>query len=266
MYKGIVVEIEDDYIIVMKQDASMLKVKYKQGLSIGDKIYFFTEDVLSKKSPKINKKVFASIMVAMLAFVVLVFKPMIFNKTYAVVSFDINPSIELQVDKNGIVTNVKGLNDDGKNLNINDIKGLSIQEGIEALKSELAKDGYINKNNSLLVGFAFSEVEDKEFEDKLQQSIKASFKDVNIAYVKGDKATIDKAKMRNVSLGRCEAGVKLEDGFIDEMLENLTVDEIINLLKSNDKSTIYWDSDVIEEIQDELEDKIEDQNEAEDDD
>lgn len=264
MYKGIVIEVNENYIIVMKQDASMLKIKFKEGISVGDKIYFFTEDILIQKSNRINKRVIASI-AAMLTFVMLIFKPVFQKETYAVISFDINPSIELQVDKNGIITSVKGMNDQGEELNIEYIKGLTIEKGVEKLKSELAKDGYINKNNSLLVGFAFSEEDDKEFEDKLQKSIKTSFKDIDIAYVKGDKGTINEANKRNVSLGRCKANMKLEDDFIDDMLENLTVDELIDLLKSNDKTTIYWDSDVIEEIQDELEDRIEDKQDKDDD-
>ena len=48
MFKGIVTETKDDYVIVMKDDGTLVRIKNKDGLNIGTSIFFFEEDIYIK--------------------------------------------------------------------------------------------------------------------------------------------------------------------------------------------------------------------------
>ncbi|MBM6860972.1 anti-sigma factor domain-containing protein, partial [Clostridium saudiense] len=49
MFKGIVMEIKDDYVIIMKEDGTLVRIKNKDGLKVGKSIFFFEEDIYIKK-------------------------------------------------------------------------------------------------------------------------------------------------------------------------------------------------------------------------
>ena len=48
-YKAIVMEININYVIVMKNDGTLTYIKYKPGLKIGDNIIFTESDIYKKK-------------------------------------------------------------------------------------------------------------------------------------------------------------------------------------------------------------------------
>ncbi|ATD55313.1 anti-sigma factor domain-containing protein [Clostridium chauvoei] len=97
MFKGLVMEIKNNTAIVMKDDGSIIKIKYKDGINVGDKIIFLKEDIIDIKNYGYKKilSIAALFMVAILLY--LNFKP---TDLYAVVSLDVNPSIDLKLDKN----------------------------------------------------------------------------------------------------------------------------------------------------------------------
>lgn len=45
LYKGIIIEIKENYSIVVTNESEFLKIKNKDGMNIGDKIYFLEEDL-----------------------------------------------------------------------------------------------------------------------------------------------------------------------------------------------------------------------------
>ncbi len=45
MNKGLIMEIKDDYAIVMCDNGTMDKILIKPGMSIGQKIFYFEEDI-----------------------------------------------------------------------------------------------------------------------------------------------------------------------------------------------------------------------------
>ncbi|MEG0307574.1 MAG: anti-sigma factor domain-containing protein, partial [Clostridium sp.] len=265
MFKGIVMEITNEYVIVMKDDSTMVKIQYKDGLNIGDSIFFSEEDVCSKaKGSGIVRKnkpwVKIGMIAAILAIVLLPILNFIerSNNACAMVTLDINPSLEIRVNSEGKIIKVKGINDDGNNLDLNTLIGLAIEEGIVNLKKILGDNKYLDTNNSLLVGFAFLDKEDTVLEEEIQNSIKTVFNDMNIAYLKGSKEDLEKAEKKGISLGRYEAQVNLDEDLLEDEIEILTTEQIIQLIK-NKGNTIYWSEEIIEELQDELEDRIEDE-------
>ena len=45
LYKGIIIEIKDEYSIVVTNESEFLRIKNKEGMNVGDKIYFLEEDL-----------------------------------------------------------------------------------------------------------------------------------------------------------------------------------------------------------------------------
>lgn len=71
----------------------------------------------------------------------------------AVVSLDVNPSIELNVDKDEKIISAKGLNDDGRRvLGDMELEGSSLEVAVNAVIGSMLKNGYLDEMaNSILV-------------------------------------------------------------------------------------------------------------------
>ena len=52
MFKGIVMEIKDDYVIVMKEDGTLVRIQKKDNLKVGKSIFFFEEDIYIRTTGK----------------------------------------------------------------------------------------------------------------------------------------------------------------------------------------------------------------------
>lgn len=272
MYKGIVMEVKKNYIIVMKDDGTMHRVKSKGSQQIGDSIFFFDEDIYNKSSKNnvVPFQKWAIPLGLVAALILFIFTPIIKNispgamNSYAVVTFDVNPSVELTLNNEGNIIKASGLNDDGSALDLKAIEGMTVAQGIEALKTLFSDGNYLVNNNSVLVGFSFTEnKEDVDFENLVQNAVKKTFDTFNVAYLKGTEADIKAAESLGISLGKYEAELELDDDLLEEAIESLTVDQITELLR-NKPDVIFWDDDIIDELEDELEDRLEEDNEDDD--
>jgi len=70
-------------------------------------------------------------------------------KTDSIIEFDVNPSIEFNLDEEGKIINVSGVNDDANKLDIDSLKGLSLKEGATKLKDILSSKNYLGNKNSV---------------------------------------------------------------------------------------------------------------------
>lgn len=274
MYKGIVMEVKKDYVIVMKDDGTMNSIKNKDNLKLGDSIFFFDEDIcsLEKKSDKIPRAKWMVPLGLVAALIIFIFTPLIKNispgisDSYALVTFDVNPSVEFMLNSKGKIIKANGLNDDGSALDLKALEGMNVTEGVNTLKTLFSEGNYLINNNSVLVGFSFTGNEDDiEFENLVQDAVKRTFDTYNIAYLKGTDADIKAAESLGISLGKYEAELELDDDLLEEAIENLSVDQIIELLRTK-PDIIFWDDDIIDELEDELEDRLEDNKKNDDDD
>ena len=268
-YKGIVMELNKDHVIVMKNSGDMIKIKIKDGLEIGDVILFTEEDII-QKSKVIefkNKKIVKPLVIVASIFFIFILN--FSNKQkdpipspYALVTLDINPSIGIEVDENKIVVNAKGLNKDGKKINMEDLNGKSLDEATKIIRSYVNSSKDIKNKDSMIVGFAFLEsTSNKTFEKNVQSIISKNFNGVEIVYMYGSSQDREKAIEKGISLGRYKADEIINEDLLEDTIENMPVDELINLLK-NKSNPVYLNK----EIKDELEDRYEDNKNDKDDD
>ena len=233
-YKGIIIDIHDKYIIVMNESGGLLKIKRKENVNIGQAILFTDDDIIvDKKVNKIIKIWTVPIVTAALIFISIVSGIINVNNKntpYALLTFDINPSFSIEVNKDNTVINAVALNDDAKSLDIDKIKNKSLNDALKLIKTSLKENKKFEDKNSLIVGFSFlGENKNVEFEDNVKAVINENFNDFKIVYIQGDKEDHEEAKKVGISLGKYSINKRLNNRFSEEQMKNIAIDELIDI-------------------------------------
>lgn len=272
MFKGVVMEIKDKYVIVMKEDATFIKINKKEGLSVGKSIFFFEEDVYNKLDERkvipFKKGIIPMIILAATIMLILLPKVNFLENPanpYAILTVDINPSVEFSLDKSGEIIKANGVNNEANDLSLDKVKGMTLEEGILFLKNELTDRKYLNDKSNVLIGFSFLDEDDLEYESKVKDTMKNSFSSLQVAYLKGSKEDIKEAENRGLSLGKYEALMKLDEDQLEDELEKMNTQEILELLKNRD-SSIFLNEELLDEVEDRYEDVMDSIQDYSDDD
>ena len=255
MNKGIIMEINGDYAIALNDTGIFDKILRKENMKVGQKIFYFEDDLFVESKNLYSKpietrkpirhynfmKTFGSI-AALFVLIFTFFQGISTQKAYAVVSLDINPSIQIEIDNKKTIIKVEGVNDDGKNIDFSGAVGENINEGIVIIKDKLVESKYLDDNHEVLVAFALvKNKEDSNYEEKIQEAIQTTFKTENVTYVKGNKEAVQEAKTKGISLGRYEASLSA-DGEIKNNIEKAPVKEITALIKDKE-NVIHWEAE-----------------------
>lgn len=248
MNKGLIMEVKKNYAIALNDEGVMEKIISKQSMEVGQKIFYFEEDIVkttSDKSYRYNNflKTFGSI-AALFLLVFTFFQTIKTEDAYAIVSLDINPSIQIEVDSKQMIIEVEGVNADGKNIDFTDIKDVPLNEGIQKIKEKLIEKKYLDTNKEVLVGFAFVKNEDNSsYEKNIQDAIKSTFKpgEITVTYVKGDKEAVEEAKRKGISLGRYEASLKADEE-TKKQIDRAPVKDITSSIKDKE-NVIQWEAE-----------------------
>lgn len=250
MKKGLIMELKDDYAIVMNDDGSMEKIVIKPQMAVGQKIFYFDEDIAkvteikSSTNSKFKYNSFMKTFGSMAAMILLAFTfffNMNYSKTVAVVSLDINPSIQIEVDNNQNILKVTGINDDGRNIDFSGIEGKNINDGIKAIKDILVEKEFLKENKDVLVGFAFVKNGEKaDYEDEIKEAVLNNFDTENVTYIKAeDKTDVKEAEQQGISLGRYEAAKTVVDEETKKKIANVPVKEITEKIKDKENVNYY---------------------------
>ena len=293
-HKVIVMEIKETYALVMAEDGQILRVVYKDGMKVGNRIYILEEDILKKDSfkeenhasiiPFVERKktgnqhkTFWKKMVAVAAacalfvtsFAVLS-KP---GKAYAMVSVDGEKAVEVVLNQKNRVKEADSKNDSLTGEEKKEIKG----EKVETIKNYFSQD--LSGKETIIVGYAFLENESEEERAALQRRLEKAFGTEHLLYLAGDKEDVENAKKAGKSLGIYLAGQILTGEDFNKVVNEVTEEEILELLEKNpsfienpvlkksiqEKLSDYEDADDLEKEEeadhDESEDILEQQNE-----
>ncbi|HEY9061147.1 MAG TPA: anti-sigma factor domain-containing protein [Pseudobacteroides sp.] len=221
MSKGTILEMENDSVLVMTGDCDFINLKRKPGMFVGQQVQFTPIDIKKERKPvKFLMPLIAS--AAAIIFIVFLFF-IFFQKSsdsglegiYSFVDLDINPSIELMLDKDNKVQKTLSLNDDAQKL----LKGLDFNNMYleKAITEILAKSedlGYIDmENNHVLASVSLNDEytyygkdieEQKNYIDDLVRELKISLEDKTDKYLvtKASPILKRKASKNNLSIGR----------------------------------------------------------------
>ncbi|HFE9686262.1 TPA: anti-sigma factor domain-containing protein [Clostridium perfringens] len=270
-YKGVIIDIHDKYIIVMDESGGLLKIRRKENVNIGQAILFTDDDIIvNKKVNKIIKIWTVPIVTAALIFISIVSGIINVNNKntpYALLTFDINPSFSIEVNKDNTVINAVALNDDAKSLDIDKIKNKSLDDALKLIKTSLKENKKFEDKNSLIVGFSFlGENKNVEFEDNVKAVINENFNDFKIVYIQGDKGDHEEAKKVGISLGKYSINKRLNNRFSEEQMKNITIDELIDRLNEENINLRDDEEDYDVNGEKDYDNKIDSDNEIEQDD
>ena len=213
MYKkAIVMEIKAAYAIAMEEGGSIIRIKKKDGLSVGDSIYVLPEDLYQGQEacsdsslhrfprklvpfPGIKKSSLVKIasIAAMLILCITLAIPQLTVTTYAQASFDGAGSIQLSLDRNLQIIKAVSPDQSVSDSVLKALHGKHINEVGNTLRSAC---GF----GDVLVGYALTS--EKEDASSLDQELRALFPPHSVTFINGTSQDIENAEKESLSLGK----------------------------------------------------------------
>jgi len=243
MFKGLVLKVTKKYAVVLTEDNKYYKILAREGLTVGKQIFFLQEDIAGNSLFFWRKTVSSSLMAACVLFFFLfggVFGlPVGEVPTYAVVSVDINPSLEMTLNSERMVTGVKVLSEDGYQVAGQYLVGLEIQDAVNVIIDRAAKAGCLKEEQTILLAAAVNPAGQKSDENQTQllfsQLTQVDLPDqYSYLILAADYQSYVKAKENSVSLGKYEV-VEMTDNEIE--LEKARSMKVKDLLADTDLET-----------------------------
>lgn len=205
--KGIVMEISKKSAVLMTSDGEFLNVKKPpQEITLGDEI----TSVVFAQEHKNHIIRYASIAALILLFLIPFTYFKVAYATVAYVNVDINPSLELSINKYNKVNDAVGLNSDGLDLlKKKSIIGLDIKDALNEIITEARDDGYIddNKDNNIQVALVKLNpgnvnIDENSVMQYVKDAVIKTDVDAVIEVRSADKKIYDSAKKENMSTNR----------------------------------------------------------------
>ncbi|MGG5253177.1 anti-sigma-I factor RsgI family protein [Neobacillus sp. SM06] len=216
MKKGIVMEINDGYLTLLTPDGEFLRArKQNQPYAIGEEIVFFPSRLPEKKQSipflkrMLSLKSLAAVAIALIIFFGSFLSVSQNNKAYAYVSIDVNPSIELVLNKKMQVLKVTAFNQDGKKIvaRIGDWKKKKIADLTQLLLSEMKKQGYLNEHHLVVISTVRTDKKEENAEKILSENlkeIKTIIKEnhLELSVLNGTPKELEKAHQLGITTGK----------------------------------------------------------------
>ena len=188
----------------------------------------------------------ASILIILVLISVFVINKSTFQKVDSTIEIDVNPSIELKIDKQNKIIETTALNDDGKVIldNMN-LKNNDLKVGINAIIGSMYKNGYISEiKNSILVSVNSNDQNrEKMLQEELTTEIDSVLNNYNIesAIITQEYET---SKKTDIASGKVQFIEKIIDSnltnkngkaYAFDELKNLSINELNAILNSKNK-------------------------------
>lgn len=168
----------------------------------------------------------------------------------ALVSIDVNPSIELEVDADERIISARALNDDGKKvLSGMKLEGTDLNTGVNAIVGSMLKNGYIDElRNSVLVSVSGDgSIDTAALEAKLMQEVSSALDGAGAVIAQNlddiDDDTRRLAERYGISVGKAafiEKIIELNPTLKVEELAPLSINELCLLANGKEiDGTLY---------------------------
>lgn len=212
--KGRIMEILDTHAVIMTRDGHFKRIKRKEAMRIGGEVLFTSEDLVKKTSQRngwlFNFKVQTAI--AMLVLAVVIISQITMPAAYAVVSLDINPSLEIIVSESKKVVSINPINSEADEL----LEAYVLDESkdLHVVINDLIKlsstMGYLSsENHNIILATAMideknSSMDSDEFMNEILEAIEEAEYTFDFTLVSTVRETDDlnRAKSEGLSLGR----------------------------------------------------------------
>ncbi|MUT67504.1 anti-sigma factor domain-containing protein [Paenibacillus sp. NEAU-GSW1] len=244
MNRGVVMQVKNNKAVVMTSDGGFVSVPLNRKAQVGEEIVFDSLHLQAVRRKPRRTHWYAGAAAA----IVLMLLPLLFlvqsanHPVVAYVSMDINPSIEIGVDENKNVWELRALNDDGSDI-IEDIdfKGKPIDKVADQIVKKIANADYLAgaDKDIVITSLLLNEKAGVEFEKALSSQLDAAIMNVidqlaleveaNIMALSIPVELRDEAAMNGVSSGKMAVYLMAkEEGYEIplELLKNESIDKV----------------------------------------
>ena len=229
--KVIIMEVKDDYAIVMTSDFEFIKIKKKKSMTEGQKIYIVDEDICQgeEKTSLSNKNKLLKILglIAILLGIILLaflFNP--FKKdTYATASFDGDASIELSLDKNKKITKAISRDDSIPSVELENLKGKSFEYGLDEI------DDYLENDNYILASYYVPNGENDNYIDDIKSTIDKELSEV--IFINASKNDVRQAQKENKTLGQYKLQNVASLSELEKYINNVNYNKLDKFVLTN---------------------------------
>jgi hypothetical protein len=245
MNKGIVMEITEKHIIVMTQEGRFEKLARKnRQCQIGEEIVF-AESRINWKSPSIAGK---SALAAAIVFCLVLFGSFAgklgMPHVVAYVSLDINPSVEMGIDEQETVIELKGLNQDGIDLIQNvDFQGKKLEDVTGKLLDKAEQTALARGEGEIVIASTVVEgnakIDDEALVQKLKQQVESHIKtthpdrynDYEVAAFAAPREIRETAKQNGISMGKYAVYLSAKNNGEPVTVEDFKKESVLQLIK-----------------------------------
>jgi hypothetical protein len=179
--KGIIMEVHKRFLTILTPQGEFLRARnLKENYQIGQEIDFFPieQRKISKRlsfslfQPYKGKLVVSTALALMLLMIsILPFKQN--NHVYAYLSIDINPSLELGVNKNCQVIELIPYNEDGEKIVslLHDWKKKDIEDVTSEIMDVIQSQGYLKENHEVILSTVYVNTDKKDHNNHIEQEM-----------------------------------------------------------------------------------------------
>jgi hypothetical protein len=256
---AIVIKIKGKKAVVVTEQGTFEIIRNRAGMFIGQKILYSQESTTGRirNTARSYYPMLAGI-VALFIFVYTFYKFYYAESIYAYVNVDINPSIELAVDKNGKVQGMIPINEDaGKLIKNFKYKGLPLDNVMLSLVYMSMDGGFIDNGSSegfILISAALDSEKSKKNDndkkesqltqilDNIKEGIAYSDVDVDMQFVTVPAEYRQKASENNISMGRYFIYQKALENGEEITIEELKTGKLYDLMIKNCIEPVHVES------------------------
>ncbi|AEV67730.1 anti-sigma-I factor RsgI family protein [Acetivibrio clariflavus] len=247
---GVILKVKKNSVIVMTDKLDFVELNRKPDMLRGQKIYFTSLDLCNSSLWLLNSKKFlkfasaAASVAAVFAILFFGFRFLFLSNEYAYIDLDINPSIEITINRNENVLKAEALNNDGQILlDAVKIKNMDLKDAVSLLLNKSREIGFIDSfNNKVILAAALNSSKVSESQNKNINSMISSLK--QIAEKSGVESQViqlsykdRKEAMENgLSMGKYYIYTKAKDEGIQITVEEVKNSNISTLLSKIDLS------------------------------
>lgn len=163
------------------------------------------------------------------------------NRIYTTITLDINPSIEINLDKKDNVISVKALNKDAKDIVSSDLKGKSLDAAIDSITRNVIDKGYVDGDHVEVILYTDGKVKNDVIENKIKDSFIKKEVAVDVITIKSvSKEDKELAKELNISPAKAAYIKSITDENKNVKVEDLA-NKSVNELKETKETGRYCD-------------------------
>ena len=155
-----VLQLNKEDAVALTDTGAFVRIKKREGMKVGQGIYMTHHDIVRSKSSLSWVVNMAKVVAFSAVLILLIVSNSLSPMTYAIISVDINPSLQLSVDEDFYVIKVEGKNDDGRALleHYKLIRGDNASDVISDLIALASDLKYIDEETSeILIGAALTQ-------------------------------------------------------------------------------------------------------------